>query len=91
MKKGIERIDNTTTIPETWAKLTESHILRSQGERARSQDLRADIAKALDECANDMWQAWNSVNAELSRRVQETTEGTEFISEFAKFEMNNKF
>ncbi|XP_046359629.1 tektin-3-like isoform X1 [Haliotis rufescens] len=71
---GVNRIDNTVSVPETWAKFSNDNIQRSQSERAASKQLRNEIESVLNSCANEMWQEWNAVNVALTHRMQETTD-----------------
>ncbi|CAC5381324.1 tektin-3-like isoform X1 [Mytilus californianus] len=71
---GIESIDNTITIPDSWARFTQENIARSQRERAASERLRGEIDSCLRACANDMWNHFNSVNNSFNTRIRETTD-----------------
>ncbi|KAK3585398.1 hypothetical protein CHS0354_020110 [Potamilus streckersoni] len=71
---GIENIDNTITIPESWARYTQENIARSQKERAASERLRGEIDSILRTCANDMWNMFNTVNNAFNMRIRETTD-----------------
>lgn len=71
---GINRIDNTVSVPETWAKFSNDNIQRSQSERGASKNLRNEIEAILNQCANDMWQEWNASNVGLTQRIQETVD-----------------
>ncbi|XP_078318713.1 tektin-3-like isoform X2 [Crassostrea virginica] len=71
---GVHRIDNTVSVPESWAKFSNDNIQRSQSERAASKQMRNEIESVLNSCANEMWQEWNSVNVALNQRIQETTD-----------------
>lgn len=61
-------------VPETWAENSNRIIQRSQGERAKSAQLRTDADNLINECANNIWNGWNSTNSALSRRATETLE-----------------
>ncbi|XP_013079790.1 tektin-3-like isoform X2 [Biomphalaria glabrata] len=71
---GIENIDNTITIPESWARYTQENIARSQRERANSERLRGEIDSTLRQSANDMWNHFNAVNNAFNTRIRETTD-----------------
>ncbi|GFO04275.1 tektin-3-like [Plakobranchus ocellatus] len=71
---GVHRIDNTLSVPETWAKYSNNNIQRSQSERAASKNMRNEIESVINACNNEMWQEWNSVNVALNQRSQETTD-----------------
>lgn len=71
---GVENVDNTLTIPYSWAKYTQDNILRSQKEREASEKLRGDIDALMRACANEMWSQFNGVNNAFNARVQETSD-----------------
>ncbi|XP_022344432.1 tektin-3-like isoform X2 [Crassostrea virginica] len=71
---GIESIDNTITIPDSWVRYTQENIARSQKERAASERLRGEIDSTLRACANEMWNQFNSVNNAFNTRIRETTD-----------------
>lgn len=68
---GIERVDNTTSVPETWAKFSNDNIQRSQSERAGSRDVRNRIEQLLNKCATAMVNQWNAVNNAFTGRIKE--------------------
>lgn len=71
---NIENVDNTITIPESWARYTQENIARSQKERAASERLRGEIDSTLRACANEMWNQFNCVNNNFNTRIRETTD-----------------
>lgn len=71
---GIEMVDNSLSVPETWAKFSNDNIQRSQSERANSRKMRNDMENTLAQCSNDMWKQWNNVNVRFTERVKETTD-----------------
>eukprot|EP00745_Piridium_sociabile_P043626 TRINITY_DN89474_c0_g1_i3.p1 TRINITY_DN89474_c0_g1~~TRINITY_DN89474_c0_g1_i3.p1 ORF type:complete len:356 (+),score=121.29 TRINITY_DN89474_c0_g1_i3:97-1068(+) len=71
---GVYRIDNTVSVPETWARFSNDNVQRSQSERAASKQMRNEIESVLNACANEMWNQWNSVNVGLNQRIQESTD-----------------
>ncbi|XP_060083434.1 tektin-3-like [Ylistrum balloti] len=71
---GIESIDNTITIPDSWVRYTQENIARSQKERAASERLRGEIDSTLRACANDMWNQFNCVNNSFNGRTRQTTD-----------------
>ncbi|NWU64382.1 TEKT3 protein, partial [Pterocles burchelli] len=72
--RGVERVDATISVPESWAKFTDDNILRSQSERAASAKLRDDIENLLVVTANEMWRQFNSVNVAFTNRIAETAD-----------------
>ncbi|CAH6786184.1 tektin-3 [Phodopus roborovskii] len=72
--RGVERVDATVSVPESWAKFTDDNILRSQSERAASTKLRDDIENLLVVTANEMWNQFNKVNLAFTNRIAETAD-----------------
>ncbi|XP_049717510.1 tektin-3 isoform X2 [Elephas maximus indicus] len=72
--RGVEKVDATVSVPESWAKFTDDNILRSQSERAASAKLRDDIENLLVVTANEMWNQFNKVNLSFTNRVAETAD-----------------
>ncbi|KAM6175058.1 tektin-3 [Erethizon dorsatum] len=72
--RGVERVDATVSVPESWAKFTDDNILRSQSERAASVKLRDDIENLLVVTANEMWNQFNKVNVAFTNRIAETAD-----------------
>ncbi|RXN02141.1 Tektin-3 [Acipenser ruthenus] len=71
---GVENIDATVSMPESWAKFTDNNILRSQNERAASAKLRHDIETLLNTTSNEMWNHFNSVNVAFTNRLSEVAD-----------------
>jgi len=71
---GINRVDNTTSVPETWAKFSNDNIQRSQSERAASNAMRNQIESTLNRCATAMMNQWNTVNKAFTDRIMEYME-----------------
>ena len=69
---GVELIDNTKSVPETWCMFTNNNIKRSQAERAASRHLRNELNTVLNDCSNEMWHQWNLANQALTDRIKET-------------------
>ncbi|XP_006877334.1 PREDICTED: tektin-3 [Chrysochloris asiatica] len=72
--RGVEKVDATVSVPESWAKFTDDNILRSQSERADSTKLRHDIDNLLVVTANEMWNQFNKVNLSFTNRIAETAD-----------------
>jgi len=70
--RGVEGVDNTVSLPESWAKFTNDNLLRSQRERNASRGLRGDVDSVLQETANDMWTQYNSTNVAFQGRIAES-------------------
>lgn len=72
--RGVERIDATISIPETWAKFSDNNLLRSQSERAHSSKLREDIESLMSVTSNELWAQFNTVNVSFTKRISETAD-----------------
>ncbi|XP_039266064.2 tektin-3-like [Styela clava] len=72
--RGVEKVDATVSVPETWAKFSDDNVLRSQSERAASAKLRDDIENLLNATSNEMWTQFNNVNVSFTNRVAETAD-----------------
>ncbi|KAJ9582278.1 hypothetical protein L9F63_003407, partial [Diploptera punctata] len=71
---GIEKFDNTVCTPESWSENSNRIIQRAQNERTKSTQLRSDADNLINQCANDIWNAWNATNNALTRRSSEILE-----------------
>ncbi|KAK2820623.1 hypothetical protein Q5P01_023582 [Channa striata] len=72
--RGIERLDPTLSLPDSWSKFTDENILRSQSERASSHKLRDEIEILLNTTSNEMWSQFNNVNVAFTNRISETAD-----------------
>ncbi|KAM6317305.1 tektin-3-like [Podargus strigoides] len=72
--RGVERVDATISVPESWAKFTDDNILLSQSEQAASAKLRDNIESLLVVSANEMWRQFNAVNVAFTNRIAEMTD-----------------
>lgn len=68
---GIQRVDNSVSVPETWAKFSNDNIQRSQSERAATRDCCNRIEALLNKCATAMLNQWNAVNNGFTDRLRE--------------------
>ncbi|GAB6027526.1 tektin 2 (testicular) [Chamberlinius hualienensis] len=69
--KGVETIDRSASVPNTWAEYSNHNIQRSQLERSSSARLRAEVDTLTATCATEIWLAGNNVDAAVSERVAE--------------------
>nr|XP_046234245.1 tektin-3 [Scatophagus argus]XP_046234246.1 tektin-3 [Scatophagus argus] len=72
--RGIERLDPSLSLPDSWSKFTDDNILRSQSERAASHKLRDEIEILLNTTSNEMWNQFNNVNIAFTNRISETAD-----------------
>jgi len=68
---GVQRVDNTCSVPESWARFSNNNIQRSQSERAAAKDMRNKIETLLNRCATAMQNQWNTVNNAFTDRIRE--------------------
>ncbi|KAA0201735.1 hypothetical protein HAZT_HAZT002014 [Hyalella azteca] len=71
---GVERLDYTVTVPNTWAEISNRNVQQSQTERNSSQRLRAEVESLLASTHQDMWCAWSTSNSALTHRAGETND-----------------
>uniref|UniRef100_A0A4W5R1C8 Tektin n=1 Tax=Hucho hucho TaxID=62062 RepID=A0A4W5R1C8_9TELE len=72
--RGIERLDPSLSLPDSWSKFTDDNILHSQSERAVSHKLRDVIEILLNATSNEMWKHFNTVNVAFTNRMSETAD-----------------
>lgn len=77
--RGIEGVDQTVSLPESWAKFSNDNILRSQRERNASKGLRSDSDSVMQETSNEMWTQYNNVNVAFDGRIAETMDARNSI------------
>ena len=64
----------SNSVPDTWAKFSDTNIRRSQSERQASRDLRNNIEQLCNTVTMSLMNEWNAANTALSERVKEYTE-----------------
>ncbi|CAL8310068.1 unnamed protein product [Boreogadus saida] len=69
--RGVDRLDPSLSLPESWSKYTDDNILQSQSQRAASHKLRDEIEVLLSTTSNDMWTQFNSANVAFTNRISE--------------------
>ncbi|XP_037610595.1 tektin-3 [Sebastes umbrosus] len=72
--RGIERLDPSLSVPDSWSKFTDDNILHSQSERAASHKLRDEIEILLSTTSNEMWNQFNNANVAFTNRISETAD-----------------
>ncbi|KAM7370534.1 hypothetical protein PAMP_010070 [Pampus punctatissimus] len=72
--RGIDRLDTSLSLPDSWSKFTDDNILHSQSERAASHKLRDEIEILLNTTSNEMWNQFNNVNVAFTNRISETAD-----------------
>ncbi|XP_058893344.1 tektin-5 [Kogia breviceps] len=71
---GVEKIDGTISVPETWAKFSNDNIRHSQNMRANSIQLREEAQNLLDVLLDQMWKQFTNTNLAFSARIAEVTD-----------------
>ncbi|XP_068439846.1 tektin-3 [Clinocottus analis] len=72
--RGIERLDPSLSLPDSWSKFSDDNILLSQSERTASQKLRDEIEILLSTTSNEMWNQFNNANVAFTNRISETAD-----------------
>ncbi|KAK1794277.1 hypothetical protein P4O66_011161 [Electrophorus voltai] len=72
--RGIERMEPSLSLPDSWSKFTDDNVLHSQSERLVSHKLRDEIEVLLNTTSNEMWNQFNTVNVAFTNRISETAE-----------------
>ncbi|XP_046399309.1 tektin-3-like [Ischnura elegans] len=71
---GINKYDPTVSVPESWEEFSRRNVQRSQAERGRSAQARADADSLMASVAAVTWDHWTATNGSLGRRSSETLE-----------------
>ncbi|CAF1327861.1 unnamed protein product [Rotaria magnacalcarata] len=69
--EDIEFVDNTVSVPESWAQYTKENIYRALNEISQSDELLNASKQLMTTIYHDMWSQWNHTNISLENRVQE--------------------
>ncbi|XP_060504455.1 tektin-5 [Panthera onca] len=71
---GMEKVDGTVSVPETWAKFSNDNIRHSQNMRANSIRLREEAENLLETLSDQMWKQFTDTNLAFSARISEVTD-----------------
>ncbi|XP_001505552.2 tektin-5 [Ornithorhynchus anatinus] len=71
---GVEKLDGTVSVPETWAKFSDDNIRHSQNMRANCIKLREEAENLLETTSDQMWKQFTATNMALTIRVSEETD-----------------
>ncbi|XP_007188468.2 tektin-5 [Balaenoptera acutorostrata] len=71
---GVEQIDGTISVPETWAKFSNDNIRHSQNMRANSVRLREEAQNLFDVLLDQMWKQFTNTNMAFNARIAEVTD-----------------
>nr|KAF6491213.1 tektin 5 [Molossus molossus] len=68
---GVEKMDGTISVPETWAKFSNDNIRHSQNMRANSIRLQEEAKNLLETLSNQMWKQFTDTNLAFNGRISE--------------------
>ncbi|XP_012640482.1 tektin-5 [Microcebus murinus] len=68
---GVEKVDGTVSVPETWAKFTNDNIRHSQTMRANSIRLREEAEHLSETLSDQMWKQFTDTNLAFNARISE--------------------
>ncbi|KAG8034740.1 hypothetical protein G9C98_007816 [Cotesia typhae] len=71
---GIEKYDPCVSEQETWADAANRIVQKSQTERAKSVQLRAEAESLVNRVSREIWESWTYSNNALARRSSEMLE-----------------
>uniref|UniRef100_A0A8C3YLW7 Tektin n=1 Tax=Catagonus wagneri TaxID=51154 RepID=A0A8C3YLW7_9CETA len=71
---GVEKIDGTISVPETWAKFSNDNIRHSQNMRANSIRLQEEAQNLFDVLSDQMWKQFTNTNLAFNARIAEVTD-----------------
>ncbi|XP_019350150.1 tektin-5 [Alligator mississippiensis] len=68
---GIEKIDGTVSVPQTWARFSDDNIRNSQNARANSAKLCEEMENVLENTSEEMWKQYTDTNLAFDHRISE--------------------
>ncbi|XP_074201532.1 tektin-5 [Camelus bactrianus] len=71
---GVEKIDGTISVPETWAKFSNDNIRHSQNMRANCIRLREEAQNLFEVLSDQMWKQFTNTNLAFNARIAEVTD-----------------
>lgn len=71
---GVEKVDGTISVPETWTKFSNDNIRHSQNMRANSIRLREEAESLFETLSDQMWEQFTNTNLAFNARVSEVTD-----------------
>ncbi|KAM6166317.1 tektin-5 [Erethizon dorsatum] len=71
---GMEKVDGTVSVPETWAKFSNDNIRHSQNTRANSIRLREEAEHLFENLSDQMWKQFTDTNLAFNARISEETD-----------------
>ncbi|XP_066134348.1 tektin-5 [Saccopteryx bilineata] len=70
---GVEKVNGTISVPETWAKFSNDNIRHSQNMRANTIRLQEEAARLLETLSDQMWNQFTNTNLAFNARISEVT------------------
>ncbi|XP_027466091.1 tektin-5 isoform X2 [Zalophus californianus] len=71
---GMEKVDGTISVPESWAKFSNANIRHSQNMRANSIRLCKEAENLFEALSDQMWKQFTHTNLAFSARISEVTD-----------------
>ncbi|XP_073755617.1 tektin-5 isoform X3 [Callorhinus ursinus] len=71
---GMEKVDGTISVPESWAKFSNDNIRHSQNMRANSIRLCEEAENLFEALSDQMWKQFTHTNLAFSARISEVTD-----------------
>ncbi|XP_010608273.1 tektin-5 [Fukomys damarensis] len=71
---GMEKVDGTVSVPETWAKFSNDNIKHSQNMRANSIRLWEEAEHLFESLSDQMWKQFTDTNLAFNTRISEETD-----------------
>nr|XP_056722381.1 tektin-5 [Euleptes europaea] len=71
---GVEKIDGTVSVPETWAKFSDDNIRYSQNARSNTAILCKEADNTLESTSEDLWRQYTDTNLAFNGRTSEVAE-----------------
>nr|XP_034340754.1 tektin-5-like [Arvicanthis niloticus] len=84
---GMEKFDETVSIPETWAKFSNNNIRHAQNMRAKSNQLREEAEHLFETLSNQMWRQFTNINLAYPAAQPEALQGFTTVQALGKHQI----
>ncbi|XP_042554066.1 tektin-5 [Dipodomys spectabilis] len=71
---GMEKMDGSVSVPESWSRFSNNNIRHSQNMRANSIRLREEAEHLFESLSDQMWKQFTDTNLAFSSRISEETD-----------------
>ncbi|XP_001366706.1 tektin-5 [Monodelphis domestica] len=71
---GVEKMDGSVSVPETWAKFSDENIRHSQNMRANCIRIREEVDHVLENSSDQIWKQFTNTNLAFTARIAEVTD-----------------